>query len=228
VADDLVADGDEKRPVGADHQLPGIGPPRGFGRPAGSAGDRRGDAVGRDPPDGSRLGDVQVAGTVDGEPRRSVEAAAHRCRAVPEGERPTAGDRGDQSLAVHLADQLPVGEVEVARAVDDDPVGADGGPGGRTAVAPHPFGSSPGDGGDDAGRADLANPPVPGVDDEQVLLAVDGDARGVVQARRGRQAAVAVEAGPAPGSGHHPLVARGEVDGPDDAEPVVGGVQGRP
>ena len=173
-----------------------------------------------------RVGDVEVAGGVEGEVegqqlRRQGRAAVARGAPLA-----VAGDGRDRARRVDPAQAVAVGvgDVDVAVAVEGDVPGVgEGGRSGRTAVARAVLGARAGERGDDPRRVDLAHPVVERIGDVQVPLGVDRHAVGPVDLGRGGGATVAGEPlGAGAGDGRDDA---GRVDLADPVAEVVGDVQ---
>ena len=131
------------------------------------------------------VGDVEVAGAVEGKPARHGEGGGRSSSAVSGASGETgAGDRADDAGGgVDDSDALivGVGDVEATGAIDGEPGwGVDGGGSGRTVIAGEELQAIAGDGGDAAGGCgQLADAVIAGVGDVEIPGGVEGERGGI-------------------------------------------------
>src|SRR4029077_12231175 len=169
-------------------------------RPAGGAGNCVNKAVGCDLSNAlvRLVGDVHVAGGVDGHAGRRLQGGAGRRPAITEAAGPTARDRSDDAgrrrNLSNPALRGALGDIDVARAID---VNAKRVPqlcrGCRAAVTRPGTRATTGDRGDRAGWRDLPDAIVPVVRDEDVSRRIDRQPSRPVEVSLSRGTAIAAE-----------------------------------
>ncbi len=170
-----------------------------------------------------RVGDVEAAAGCRRDAERIVELRRQRIAAVArESGRAHAGDGRDDAGGRHLADAVvaAVGDQEAAVGRRRDSAGCrQSCERRRAAVVRVPALPDAGDGGDDAVRADLADPRVAGVGDQEAAVGRGGDAaRSLERGGRRRQVIAEIDAR-RPSAGD-----RRDHPGGDHANAVVAGV----